>query len=450
MIFSLHMIPAVVLAIFILTYGLLIFRKIRGRRIPIWVSMVVGAILMVATLSITPIGALDSIDFNVIGFLFGMLVITSGFEKSGLINYIVLSILKRTKEADGILLAVVLGSGFLSAFLVNDTIALLWAPIVLGICARIGLKEKKALLIPLAFGITIGSAFTPIGNPQNVLVAVNSGIQRPFSAFIEFLAIPSIISLVMVYYICRSRLFFGKILSGLGNSEGKFNAGEIENPSGAISDWALAKLSVIVLLLLLVSFAVLEAFPSIQAMKIGLGPIVVMPSISSLAFVFGLILLLAYQKREYILVSLSWSTLVFFAGMFVVMGAVWNSGVGPGLLRYLPAPTQGHGLGSLSSIMLVSVLLSQVLSNVPFVQLYTYQMHALGFGPQNVAAWVALAAGSTLAGNLTVLGAVSNVIIISSAESRRQTAFGFFEFFKYGIVITTISALIFTLYLAFA
>jgi Na+/H+ antiporter NhaD/arsenite permease-like protein len=443
------MIVAVVLAIFILTYGLLIFRKFRTRQIPIWVSMVVGAFLMVATLSITPTDAFYAIDFPVLGFLFGMLIITAGFEKSGLINYIVLWILARTKGADGILLAVIMGSGFLSAFFVNDTIALLWTPIVLGISTKIGLKEKKALLLPLAFGITIGSTFTPIGNPQNVLVALNSGINRPFSSFIEFLAIPAFLSLVLVYYICKSRVFFGRFLTQTSAPDGTFPKNDLENPSSAISDWSLAKRSALILVLLLISFAIIEAFPELQSFGITIFGNKIGITISSLALAFGIVLMIISPKREYLLVSLSWSLLIFFAGMFVVMSAVWNSGVGKYLLNALPSPVHGNNLQSVSAIMPVSIILSQILSNVPFVQLYTFQMHSLHFGPTDVIPWLAVAAGSTLAGNLTVLGAVSNVIIIDSSENRGEKSFGFLEFTIYGILVTLVTALIFTIFLAF-
>jgi Na+/H+ antiporter NhaD/arsenite permease-like protein len=440
---------AVVLAIFVLTYALMVFRRIGTRQIPIWVSMVAGAVLMIATLSISPIDAFRAIDFSVLGFLFGMLVITAGFEKSGLINYLVLWILSRTKSVDGIVLAVIIGSGVLSAFFVNDTMALLWTPIVLGIATKIGLKEKKALLIPLAFGITIGSTFTPIGNPQNVLVALDSAMQRPFASFIEFLAIPTFLSLALVYYICKSKLFFGQFLSQSTLENGTFARQELENPSSAISDWALAKQSALVLILLLISFGIAEAFPSIQSFGISVAGVKIGITISSLALLFGIVLLIISPKREYLLVSFSWSVIVFFAGMFVVMSAVWNSGLGKDLLNALPSPVYGNNMQSVSAIMPVSIILSQILSNVPFVQLYSFQMHNLGFNSTTVIPWLAVAAGSTLAGNLTVLGAVSNVIIIDSAESRKEKAFGLLEFMKYGSLITLVTALIFTAFLAF-
>jgi Na+/H+ antiporter NhaD/arsenite permease-like protein len=88
------------------------------------------------------------------------------------------------------------------------------------------------------------------------------------------------------------------------------------------------------------------------------------------------------------------------------------------------------------------------LSNVPFVQLYAYEMTALGFTGAQPIAWLALAAGSTLAGNLTLLGAVSNVIIIGSAEARKSRAFTFIEFFKYGAIVTIVTCLIYFGFLA--
>ena len=90
------------------------------------------------------------------------------------------------------------------------------------------------------------------------------------------------------------------------------------------------------------------------------------------------------------------------------------------------------------------------MSNVPFVQLYSYEMAALGITGAQVIPWLALAAGSTLAGNLTLLGAVSNVIIVDSAETRTSRAFSFSEFFKYGVLITIATCLIFFVFLAYA
>ncbi len=401
--------------------------------------MVVGAILMISTSSISPLEALQSIDWRVIGFLFGMLVLTAGFEKSGLIDYIVLTILRRSNGSNRLLAGIIVGSGLLSALLVNDTIALLWTPIVLGIGSKLSADEDKPLLMPLAFGVTVGSALTPIGNPQNLLVALNSGISRPFTAFLTFLLIPTLVSLGLLFLICRLvfRKFYRKLDSNIARK--KENGILLREPSSAISDWKLARQSSTLMGLLIISFGIAEAFPVLGDFGI---------NISSLALAFGILLLVISEKRSILLWGMSWGVLVFFVGMFVVMRTVWDSGIGSRLLGILPSPDPSERAQSVGSIMLVSILLSQILSNVPFVQLYAYNMHSIGIGPSNVVAWMALAAGSTLAGNLSLLGAVSNVIILDATESRRRKPFSFLEFSTVGSLVTFITALIFFFLLA--
>ncbi|MGI0090452.1 MAG: SLC13 family permease [Nitrososphaerales archaeon] len=428
----------VVLGIFVFTYALLIFRGI-GKRfvLPSWSSMAIGALLMIATFSISPVHAFQSIDFRVISFLFGILVITAGFEKSGLIEYLVVSLLNRAKNLDRLLLGTVFGAGLLSAFLLNDGIALLVTPLVLGISSKIGMKNPRGLLLPLAFGITTGSTFTPIGNPQNLLVALNSGMSNPFAQFVEYLFLPSLASLLAVYLLCR--VFFKHDYS-LVKPDLAEEKNTLAQDSSKISDPELATQSAAVLGLLVTSIIIVEVFPELQQ-SLGL-------TLSNLSFAFGVVLLVLSRRRLYLLMGISWGVLIFFAGMFVVMRAVWDSNIGPILLSVLPSPSATSSrVQSTSAIMLNSVLLSQILSNVPFVQLYTYKMHALGLAGKNVIQWLSLAAGSTLAGNLSLLGAVSNIIIMNSAEERKSKAFSFFEFLKYGAIVTLVTTLIFSVFL---
>ena len=423
------------LGIFLLTYALLIFRKLRGRVIPIWVSMVVGAALMLGTFTISPIDAFHSIDFPVLAFLFGLLVINTGFEKSGLMEYLVLSLLSRAKNVDRLLLGLVFGSGLLSAFLVNDGIALLIAPLVLNISSKLKLV-RRSLLIPVAFGITTGSTFTPIGNPQNLLVALNSGMPSPFGQFMIYLIVPALVSLLLVYYL--SKLFFRKDFSSVQDFQ-KIRE-SLPDKSKEITDPGLAKLSTIVLILMLATFILIEIFPNLPSAGLTLG---------NTALAYGVIMLILSPRRLYLLIGLNWGILVFFAGMLVVKRAVRDSRIGSTLLSYLPTPNAASRVESTYAIMTNSVLLSQLLSNVPLVQLYTYEMHALSFTSSSTIPWLTLAAGSTLAGNLTLLGAVSNVIILDAAEARHQKAFSFLEFAKYGVIATVATCAIFFVFLAF-
>ena len=143
-----------------------------------------------------------------------------------------------------------------------------------------------------------------------------------------------------------------------------------------------------------------------------------------------------------------YSVLVFFGAMFVLTSAMWSSGAISVITGWLPEPDPSDKLQSLGVITASSIALSQVLSNVPFVALYDFVMIDAGFTGQHVSQWLMLAAASTVASNLTILGAPSNVIIIEAAEARGIRAFSFFEFAKVDSVITSVNVAIY--YAAFA
>jgi len=134
-----------------------------------------------------------------------------------------------------------------------------------------------------------------------------------------------------------------------------------------------------------------------------------------------------------------WGTIVFFITMFITMKGVWNSGVIQPLLLSIP---RSSACGILE-IALISILLSQVLSNVPFVKLFIEYMRSLGYAGADVNAWLALAVSSTIAGNLTILGAASNVIILERLSSKMNYTVTFEEFLRAGAVITAVNMLIY-------
>ncbi|HEX5457658.1 MAG TPA: hypothetical protein VFX64_04650 [Candidatus Nitrosotalea sp.] len=125
-----------------------------------------------------------------------------------------------------------------------------------------------------------------------------------------------------------------------------------------------------------------------------------------------------------------------FCAMFVVTTALWSSGSVSLFMKHLPIPDPGNVFQSNALISAYSVAFSQILSNVPFVALYNYIMIGTGFTGTHVAQWMMLASASTIAGNLTILGAASTIIIIQATESRGVRAFTFIEFLKIGSVVT--------------
>ncbi len=152
------------------------------------------------------------------------------------------------------------------------------------------------------------------------------------------------------------------------------------------------------------------------------------------------------QRRE-IIKGVDYSVLVFFVAMFVVTAALWSSGAISLFMKYLPTPDPNNVFQSNALISAYSITFGQILSNVPFVTLYNYVMIGNGFTDTHIVQWMMLAASSTIAGNLTILGAASTIIIIQATESRGVKAFTFLEFFKIGSIVTAVNLAVYYLFL---
>jgi len=152
-------------------------------------------------------------------------------------------------------------------------------------------------------------------------------------------------------------------------------------------------------------------------------------------------IVLLSPKRVDIIKKIDWHTLIFFAAMFVLMRSVWQTG-----FFQLVINQSNLNIVSIPVILIVSIPLSQLLSNVPLVALYMPLLMHAGASPKEL---VALAAGSTIAGNLLILGAASNVIIIQNAEKRSDETITFFDFAKIGVPLTILNTLIYWVFLFF-
>ena len=161
--------------------------------------------------------------------------------------------------------------------------------------------------------------------------------------------------------------------------------------------------------------------------------------ITHIAIAAAATILIFGNRHQALLRGIDWATLAFFVAMFILMGAVWDSGIIQWAISGM-----GAGLLTVAAILMVSVLLSQVMSNVPMVALYLPLLVGLGAGTREM---MALAAGSTIAGNLLIIGAASNIIIIQNAERRGSRGFGFFEFLKVGAPLTLMNLAVYWLFL---
>lgn len=405
------------IVVFVVVYGLIAVRNIRGIIFPMWAIMLAGS-LVVLLLQIIPLDkAYQSINFDVIFFLIGMFILVSGLEASGLLKYITIKILEHAKTPDLVLWFILLVLGVLSAFLINDTVALVATPIVLGIAKQMRVKSAP-LLITLAFGITIGSVMTPIGNPQNLLISLSSGMEYPFLTFLQYLAAPTLACIGSTYLIVK-RIYKKELAHAIPS--------KLIATKDLITDHHLAKTSSAITMIVIVGFFAV-GFVKAFGIQTGL-------NFSHIALIGGLILFAASAKRKEILRGVNWKIIVFFMSMFVFMGGMWYGGTIELFSSAFPHLNRNDP-SSVLNIVLTSVGLSQLMSNVPFVSIYLPVLHNLGYASQDTLAWMALAGASTLAGNLTILGAASNVIILEAAEKRKEKAFSFIEFLKAGSIVT--------------
>ncbi|MGB5099719.1 MAG: anion transporter [Methanothrix sp.] len=394
---------------------LIAVRQVGKNSLAIWQIMLLGALVVLITGQISPEDAVRAINLDVMIFLGAMFVIGQSMQESGYLLFLNNCIFGRARNLDQLLLLILFAMGFLSALLMNDTLAIIGTPLMLYFARTLKI-DPKLLLLTLAFAVTIGSAMSPIGNPQNLLIAVNSDLPNPFLVFLQYLLLPTIANLLLAYLLLR--LFY----------RGQFQNRTLEICQEEISDPALARLSRISFFLL---FALILA--KMGAVILGMGGEF---RLTYIALISALPILLFSSKRYEVLRNIDWCTLIFFAAMFVLMDAVWRSGIFQSLLAGSDAD-----LASIPTILAFSVLLSQLISNVPLVALC--QPLLVNPSPQ---ALMALAAGSTIAGNLFILGAASNVIIIQNAEKSGETL-TFLEFARVGVPLTVLNVLVYWMFL---
>ena len=417
------------IAIFVVVYTLIILRNLRWFHVPVWTIMMAGAVAMLFLGAIPLRDAYAAINLDVIFFLLGMFSVVDAMDISGLLEYLTLRLLQLAKSPQRAFVLVLVGMSMMAAFLVNDTLALMATPIVLSVAKQLRVRPG-VFLVTLALGVTVGSTMTAIGNPQNLLIALSTGIPNPVFDFLYYLLPPTLVGLGVTYLILKwyyRREFANSKLAELHVI-----------PKEAIKDRKLAKLSgsaagIVVLGFFLVGIA--ELF-GIQG-NFNLGTI----SLLGATIVF-----LGSGRRREILRSVDWGIIIFFISLFIVMQAFWESKALQSLMIYLPVLNRSDPGLSLVTIILASAFFSQLLSNVPFVAVYIKAMQAAGFTGADVKAWMALAGASTLAGGISLLGAASNVIVLEEAESR-GSGFGFIEFSKIGLLVTIPNLLILYLFL---
>lgn len=388
---------------------LIMVRRVGKFRLPIWGIMTAGALaaLLFQTISIS--SAISAVQLDVIAFLFGMFVFGAALDKSGLLHSVVLMGFTKAKNKRQVMLIFMITTAAAAALFMNDTVAVIGAPLAMFCAAKFGIPVVR-MLLALCFAVTFGSAATPIGNPQNLLIAL-SGVPDAFVTFAIYLVVPSVLCLFISY----------KFLARGISSEAV-----VMDKSDDVFDDRLSSICKIsfVLILLAVAARIVGSFFGYEVSFIWIAAAGALP------------LLLFSSKRLELLKSVDYCTLIFFVSMFILMEAVWESGV---LQVLLPESLTV----SIPVMVTAGAVVSQFVSNVPFVLMV---LPLLETAAASVPLYMAASAGCTAAGALTILGAASTIIIIQRAEKEGESL-SFLTFLKSGIPITLAAVVIYSVWI---
>ena len=362
-----------------------------------------GAALMVAAGVLAPAEAGRAVNGDTIGLLLGMMVLTEYLREAGFFRWASWRVLRAVHGPRTLLWGIVLTAGALSAFLVNDTVCLMLTPVVLRIVDDAELPSLPYLLA-VAFGSNAGSAATLTGNPQNMIVGTLSGI--PYARFAGALALPAAASVVVVAL--SLQLLFRRELPARLAREAALEPPEV--------DRRLLALSLGATLLAVAGFLAGH------------------PLAWTALFAAALLMALGGRAPREALHRVDWPLLVFFAGLFVVVAGVARAGAAARMHELFAPWLGGSPERQAVGFGLFSAVASQVVSNVPFVILAGEWIPRMS-DPALV--WLATALSATLAGNLTIVGSVANLIVLELAGARGRV--GFWRFLRYGAAVTALT-----------
>lgn len=419
--------------ILIAVYAILISEKLNRA-----ILAMLGASLMVILGIINQQQALAGVDANTLALLIGMMVIVAITSKSGLFQYVAIKAAKMVKaHPSGILVMLTLITAVFSAMLDNVTTVLLIAPITLLITDALETKVFPFFLAEI-LASNIGGTATLIGDPPNILIGSAAGLS--FNQFLMNLAPISVICLVVLTAIIY--LLNRKALAGIPASARerimKFDHAK------AITDPKLMVKALAVLALVILGFTVGHSYG-------------IQPGTSALAGA-ALLMLLAYSGQNaeeqtesvhHIFGEVEWVTIVFFAGLFVIVAAVEHVGLLDMFARLILDVTEGDLMWTAFLIFWASGILSAILDNIPFVATMIPMIESTGstFGPENIEPlWWALALGACFGGNGTLLGASANLTVAAFAEKAKQPI-SFVRYLKYGFPIMLLTLAIANVYL---
>ncbi len=402
--------PAIYLVIVLAFFGIAIGRipRLAMNRASIALA---AALLLVLLGGISYSEAFAAIDVETLALLLAMMLVVANLRISGFFGLAGSRLLALAGNPRSFLAMVIFSSGLLSALFLNDTICLMLTPLVIEIARRRKL-DARPYLIALAVSANAGSCATPIGNPQNMLIASQSGLG--FFDFVLLLGPPSLFALGLCFVACLLA-FPGEFSSPAAKIPAPGSLLALSDPGPAPKEQdrrlMIKSLAAAGLLLILLAAGFRTSVAALSAST--------------------MLLVSRRTKAERVFGHVDFELLVFFSGLFVLTASVAKTPLFAAFMRSLEPSLKNPGLAFSASVTLVSNLVS----NVPAVMLLSPL--ASGFDEPRIA-WLSLAMASTFAGNLTLLGSVANLIVAGQAE-KEGLRIGFLDYLKLGLPVTLVS-----------
>ena len=415
----------IAVVIFIAAYALIISEKVHRTIVGI-----VGAMLMILCGILSQEVAIHHIDFNTLGLLIGMMTIVNITAETGLFNFLAIWAAQRVKaQPMKLLLALATLTAVCSALLDNVTTVLLTVPVTFSITAQLKVDVKPFLMAQI-LASNIGGTATLVGDPPNIMIG--SAVGLSFMDFIMHLTLPAIVIFIVTIFILE--MLYGKSLHTtpeLQEQVMKLNAAK------QIRDKVLVKKCL----------AVLAFTMGLFVMHNVLG----LESATAALTGAGLLLLITFTRDEEmiskVLGKVEWTAIFFFAGLFILVGALVETGVIKMLAEEAIAITQGSVEATAILILWMSAFASAFVDNIPFVATMIPLIKDMGtMGLNNLEPmWWSLALGACLGGNGTLIGASANVVVASLAAKHGQQI-SFIGFMKVAFPCMVLSIIISMVY----
>jgi Na+/H+ antiporter NhaD/arsenite permease-like protein len=388
--------------IFLATYFVLAFGRLPGFRIDRTGAAVIGAAAMLAFNVLSLEEAWRAIHFETILLLFGMMIVVANLRLSGFFTVVSRWAVRNAHSPLLLLSLIAVVAGFFSAFFVNDTMCLVLTPLVLDITKRLQ-RSPVPYLLAVAMASNVGSVATVTGNPQNMMIASFSGIHyRDFAGTLAPIALAGLAITIGVIAIIYRREFQSTTRLAVDLPAARYHR---------VLLWKSVAVSIAMIACFFAGWPV--------------------PKVAIVAG--GALLVSRRVKPEKVYRQIDWPLLAMFSGLFVVVAGVEKTA----WFADLPARVAQLHLDNIAVLSSVSAALSNIVSNVPAVLIFRpFLAHVTD--PHR--SWLALAMSSTLAGNLTLVGSVANLIVVQHA--RREVKIGFWEYSKIGVPLTILTLLV--------